>query len=403
MNLSPRITVIAAAALSLSVHVGCREPGARNTPPTVVITEGPSAPVLVDSVRFEWSGSDVDGSIAGYLFAVDDTAPDSLVQSAGITLRGLSFGDHDFYVRSVDDSGAQSVAAVWPFSFEYQGAVQRAGTDSAFDIATWNIENFPKDGMQTVKQLRWLVPWLDLDVYAVEEIADTIAFNELLAGLSGYSGLYSRDDYGSSYQKTGVIYKTGTVRLSDVEQLFWRNSAFPRPPLAMTVTASGNGWTFDFRLIVLHLKAGYGDEDRQRRAEACVALKQYIDTELGSGAEQDFIVVGDWNDELNDPVAENVFSPFLDDSAHYRFLTIPLVGNPEQVSYIGGDLIDHVLVTSDALVEYGLGRTVTLRLDDEVAQYQDEVSDHRPVMSSFAWSLARHPAEEQLGRNQHEK
>jgi hypothetical protein len=46
-------------------------------------------------------------------------------------------------------------------------------------------------------------------------------------------------------------------------------------------------------------------------------------------------------------------------------------------------LIDHILVTVDALGEYEGGWTETLRLDTEVLYYSYYVSDHRPVMSQF--------------------
>jgi hypothetical protein len=61
-----------------------------------------------------------------------------------------------------------------------------------------------------------------------------------------------------------------------------------------------------------------------------------------------------------------------------------LAGNPYWASYPStGSLIDHVLVTSDALGEYGNGTTETLRLDYEVSNYSYWISDHRPMFSMF--------------------
>ena len=51
-------------------------------------------------------------------------------------------------------------------------------------------------------------------------------------------------------------------------------------------------------------------------------------------------------------------------------------------------MIDHILVTNDALDEYGDGTTEVLRLDESVPDYQSLVSDHRPVLSRFQISAA---------------
>ncbi len=372
------------AAVAVSVVCGCRETSRPNRAPTVVITLGPLEPVTGEQVRFEWAGADIDGAVAGYFYGLDDSVPGTWTESSGVTLAGLGFGVHDFYVQAVDDSGARSVAAVWTFSYEFPNALEPAGTDTTFDLVTWNIENFPKAGTRSISQVRILMERLDIDLFAVQEIADTLAFRTLVSGLTGYEGRYSPDTYNGSYQKTGVVYRTATVAVSGMRPLFVSNSAFPRPPIELFVTAAGNGQAFDFRLIVLHLKAGGTSEDRERRRTACRLLKEYIDSEMESGLEPDFVVAGDWNDRLDDPVEENVFWPFLEDTARYCFLTRALAGDRTQASYIGGGLIDHALVTHDALEEYGPGVTRTLRLDDRVARYQEEVSDHRPVLAGFS-------------------
>ena len=361
----------------------CNTAGTTNRPPTVVIIDGPNYVVPTDSVSFTWLGSDADGNLAGYYFWADDSATRTWTGDTAVTLRGVAFGSHGFYVQAVDDSGAKSVAAVRSFRIEYDSAVTPRGTDTTFDIATWNIENFPKDGETTVNKLRAVVARLDLDLVCVQEIADTQAFTRFVDGLAGYSGLHSDDDYGNSYQKTGVVYKSDVVTVSDVHQLFWHNDSVARPPLEMRVTASHNGSDFDFTLIVLHLKAGSGTEDRAERVATCRLLKEHIDEALEAGGERDFIVAGDWNDQLDDPPEYNVFQVFLDDTLDYYYLTWPMRSSSYNASYIGGSLIDHLMVTTDALDEYAGGSTTTLRLDDEVSGYETVISDHRPVLAMF--------------------
>lgn len=264
-------------------------------------------------------------------------------------------------------------------------SVTSRGEEETFEIITWNIENFPLAGQTTVREVQQIIESLDVDLFAVQEISDTVAFRQLLKGLEEYEGLYSNDDYGKWYQKTGVIYKEGLISIENVGQIFTNDSyTFPRPPLQMTVVAQNNGKVFDFRLIVIHLKAMGSSDDRERRREAAQKLKEYIDSQVASSAEKDFVVAGDWNDRIDDPQSENAFTVFIEDSLNYRFLTSSLTGDPHLASYPRySSLIDHILISRDAFDEYRGGETTTLRLDDEMFNYLQQVSDHRPVMAKF--------------------
>lgn len=365
--------------------LGCRSgTGPRNIAPTVVTTAGPYGVIATDSARFIWTGADVDGKVTGYYWSLDDSAVGNWAADTELVLRGLPVGKHEFRVQSLDDSSTRSNPASRTFWVDFDSLVGPRGTDTTLEIATWNIQNFPKLLDSTVNRVRSLMARLDLDIYALQEIEDTLAFRRLLAGLPGFEGLYSRDSYGGFYQKTGVVYRSSVVTTSEVKQLFWGNDSVIRPPLEMTVTATGNGRTFDFKLIVLHLKAGSTESDFAQRRATCRLLKDHVDQALVQGPERDFVVVGDWNDILEDPPQWNLFTSFLNDSLDYRFLTRPLAGNSRHASHISsGLLIDHLMITTDALTEYQGGSTQTLRLDDEVSRYGQVVSDHRPVMAVF--------------------
>ena len=56
---------------------------------------------------------------------------------------------------------------------------------------------------------------------------------------------------------------------------------------------------------------------------------------------------------------------------------------PIEEGSAGPGLIDHVMITSDALDELGDGVTEVLRLDQTIADYQDVFSDHVPVVTRF--------------------
>lgn len=360
----------------------CDDPGPVNTAPTVTFTSGPDGVLVVDSARFSWRGFDADGNLAGFHVGLDDTMPGNWTVDTTLLVAGISLGPHVFYVRAEDDSGARSPAVARSFWVEYDSLFEPLGTDTTLEVATWNVQDFPRMGDSTVNRLRALMARLDLDIYALQEIADTLAFQRLLSTLPGYAGLYSRDDYGSFYLKTGVVYRTSVVSVSDVRQLFWGDVT--RPLLEMTVRADNGSGTFDFKLVVMHLKAGGTSDDEAQRRTAIRLLKERIDEALAGTGEHEWVVVGDWNDRLDDPPQWNVFQPLLDDSLDYRFLTWPLRGSSVNASHIGsGSLIDHLMITTAVNDEYEGGRTMTLRLDDQLSTYPTLISDHRPVVSFF--------------------
>jgi len=267
------------------------------------------------------------------------------------------------------------------------GLVQPRGTDTTFDLITWNVVEFPGNGFRTIDTLAVLINDLDIDMMAMEEIADTSAFYQLLQRLPGWNGVFAPYDYPTgSYLKTGLLWRTDRASVTYVEQLFVGNQyQFPRPPIHLQATVTLGSSQIDFHIIVLHLKALSDEESRIRRQAAILMLKAYLDNNIPNAPDQDWIVLGDYNDELDDSQNENVFWPLLTDSTDYRFLTLPMAGIPYWASYPSfNSLIDHILISRDAIDEYGNGNTITLRLDDEYSNYFYRISDHRPVMAQFA-------------------
>jgi endonuclease/exonuclease/phosphatase family metal-dependent hydrolase len=260
--------------------------------------------------------------------------------------------------------------------------VSRYGSEKSFDIATWNIEHFPRSQSYTIPNLSRIIRNIDIDLIAVQEIDKSSSFQILIDSLDGYMGYVSPlPDYG---QRLGIIYKSDIVSLSEPYQIFTNdNWAFPRPPLVTFVTVKDKNLSvFDFVLIILHLKAFDDEESRTRRRTACEKLKFYLDTYILTGIEKDVIVLGDFNDELDDPQPENIFGIFTNDSTNYRFLTLPLANHP---TYIGQfeSSIDHLLITMKIEDDHTSGLTRILKLDKEFSDYLNTISDHRPVLTQF--------------------
>ena len=64
------------------------------------------------------------------------------------------------------------------------------GDDTSLDIATWNIEWFPKNGQTTVEYVTQILQQLDLDILAMQELDNKDIFDQMFNELTNYTGYY---------------------------------------------------------------------------------------------------------------------------------------------------------------------------------------------------------------------
>ncbi|MFT5618150.1 MAG: endonuclease/exonuclease/phosphatase family metal-dependent hydrolase [Arenicella sp.] len=254
--------------------------------------------------------------------------------------------------------------------------------ENTFDVVTWNIENFPVAGATTINHVEDIIKNLYADVIAVQEIKSVSDFNTLLTKIRpyGYEGVIG-NVHGSI--ELGYIYKKSEITaISSLDLLYTEDrDAFPRQPVLATFTHKSGK---QFTLINIHLKAR--DEGKERRKKASAKLKSYIDTNLPNAS---VIILGDFNDEIKERFSGgDAFANFVDDADDFHFATscveegssanfsYPFHSNPNYLSQI-----DHILVTNELFSK--LKTVETLRVDQCLSNYENQVSDHRPVMARF--------------------
>ncbi len=262
--------------------------------------------------------------------------------------------------------------------------VPSVGTPGSVDIAAWNIENFPRTA-ETPRVVADLVTSLGLDFIAVEEIASVDAFDELVARLPDHEAILSSHTYSEgSYQKVGFLYDRRLIQVDGGALLFDdQGYDFPRPPLQVHVTVDdGVHPAVEFMAIVVHLKAGIGDDDRARRTAAVETLEEHVRDLVASGDDQ-VIVLGDFNERLDTDEGRAVFAPFLDATSDYTIRTLGPAEDGE-VTYLpfGGRFIDHVITTAALAGEMSASDPVVPPLDQQLPTYGD-VSDHLPVVAAM--------------------
>jgi endonuclease/exonuclease/phosphatase family metal-dependent hydrolase len=284
-------------------------------------------------------------------------------------------------------------------SASYEVTIPAKGAADTLDMASWNIEwfgstsNGPANENQQRNNARDIIAGTDFDIWGVAEIVSTSHFNSLKSQLSGYAGFLANDPlvasgssfYTTSEQKVGILYKSSVATLQSARIILTQNNTefAGRPPLEVKLLVTVNGDTEDIVVIVLHAKAFDDTASWQRRRDASIALKSYLDATYPI---QKVIVIGDFNDDVDTSITSGQESPyqnFVSDTADYEFLTEPLslAGLSSTVSY--SDVIDHHLATNDLSGTYIAGSAEIYRVDQFISGYGTNTSDHYPVLTRY--------------------
>ena len=265
------------------------------------------------------------------------------------------------------------------------------GEENSLEIATWNIEWFPKNGQTTVDYVTEIIQALDIDVLAIQELDNTSMFDQMLEDLVDYEGYYE----SAWFAGLAYIYKTDAVEINDIYEIYTTSpywSPFPRSPMVMDMNFMGE----NYFIINNHFKC-CGDgflemnndwDEEARRYLASSLLKEYIDANLPY---ENVIVLGDLNDILTDTPENNVFQMFLDDPSNYMFADMEIAeGTSSHWSYpTWPSHIDHLLITNELSneLENSNSDVQTINIDEYLDggwyEYDQNISDHRPVALKF--------------------
>ncbi len=261
------------------------------------------------------------------------------------------------------------------------------GTQETFEVMTWNIEHFPKNGQTTVNYVSEIIEALDVDIIAIQEVENINYFEQMVGGLSNYSGHLE----SSWFAGLAYIYKPEVILINDIYEIYTTSqywNAFPRAPMVMDLYYLNN------RIIIInnHLKCcGDGilditdsNDQETRRYTANLLLKEFIDENF---PEENVILLGDLNDDLTDNPQNNVFQMFLNDPENYVFTDFGIAsGSSSNWSYPNWPShLDHILITNELFDEFedNESEISTIKIDDFLpngwSEYDANISDHRPV------------------------
>ena len=268
------------------------------------------------------------------------------------------------------------------------------GDDNSLDIATWNIEWFPKNDQVTVNYITEIINLLDLDVLAIQELDDSTMFDQMLGDLPAYTGYYQ----SSWFAGLAYIYKTELIEINDIYEIYTTSpywNAFPRSPMVMDINFMGeNYFTINnhFKCCgdgVLEYDNTYDEENR--RYTAINLLKEYIDNYLPNN---NVIVLGDLNDNIAEDPPNNVFQEVLNDSTNFHFADYQIAqGNSSEWSFPNWPShLDHILITNEMFNGLNNFEVQTIKIDEYLDggwnEYDQNISDHRPVAIKYSINSA---------------
>ncbi len=271
------------------------------------------------------------------------------------------------------------------------------GASSTFEVISWNLETFPKSS-ETADRVADLIHGLDVDITGFQEIESSVAFEQIVNRLNNLS-----DDHWVGY-RAGSSSGTGMelayiVNSSQVEiiqppfEIYVNdNREFPREPYVLRVRVDGD----EIVIINNHLKCcGNGEiesdewDEETRRRDANSLLEEYIDYSWDSTK---VIVLGDFNDEINESESDNVFWNFISNSNTFKFVDMSIAeGHTSGFSYpTWPSHIDHILITNELFDEFESESSfvTTIQIDDGLengwTEYDTHISDHLPVGWRFS-------------------
>jgi endonuclease/exonuclease/phosphatase family metal-dependent hydrolase len=291
-------------------------------------------------------------------------------------------------VDSADEQQIDSEVSVPP----------RGGADT-FDIGEWNLEwfgstsNGPTNESLQLSNVRDVIGGADLDLWGLEEVVSQTQFDQLKAGLPGYDGFLASDArvtsgsayYSSSEQKVGVLFKSSVITVK-AAQLILTASDYDfagRPPLEVQATATINGVSTDLVFIVMHAKAMADSTSYQRRVNASNALKSYLDSTRATAR---VIVVGDYNDDLDVSIYNNLTSPyqnFVSDTADYATPTKAFSDAGLNTTVSNAQAIDHHIISNEVAPLYVAGSAEVYRVDSYISNYGTTTTDHYPTLTKY--------------------
>ena len=256
---------------------------------------------------------------------------------------------------------------------------------SELRLASWNIRILSDNSRDDTELHQIVQTLLDYDFIAISELRDEKVLKRIQRILSesgaeygylmsdpvGREGSRHKERYAFLYYKGRVSVVTDGSLYPDAAD---GRDDFVRDPYWATFRAG----RFDFSVIVVHVVWGDSVGARQAEVKALGSVYRYV--QAANGAEDDVLLVGDFN---RNPTDREAYSHIMAIPSMTRLFQFP------QKSHIrDSSLYDNIFFQTDSVTEY-LGVSGIDKFDETDFGNDDRaanlaVSDHRPVWAVFS-------------------
>ena len=249
---------------------------------------------------------------------------------------------------------------------------------SIFRLAAWNIRIF-SDGNRNDEELHHIATVLrNYDFIAIVELRDEVVLTRTEAILQGrgrdYDYVMSPPVGAKVKERYAFLFDPQIVRVVEDGEVFPDpNDVFLREPYFATFKAG----EFDFTAIAVHVI--WGDSVNDRRREVQELANVYEAVQAADDAEQDVILLGDFN---RNPDDQSAYGPLLSIPSMEHLFQLPQKSHIKDTS-----LYDNIFFQTHHVIEYtgesGIEHFDEIHFGNDDAAASLAVSDHRPVWGIF--------------------
>lgn len=249
---------------------------------------------------------------------------------------------------------------------------------STIRLAAWNIRIFSNNSRNDHELRRIANVLINYDFIAIVELKDeeVLKRTEDMLKLMGrdYDYLVSRPVGAKVKERYAFLFDQKLVDVLDDGMLFPDpNDTFLREPYS----ASFRAGQFDFTAITSHVIWGDSVPPRQREVRELANVYQTL--QAMNGAEQDVILLGDFNRNPDDLFA---YQPLMSIPGMTHLFRLPEKSHIKDTS-----LYDNIFFQSSYVTEYtgnsGIDRFDETDFGNDDVTASLAVSDHRPVWGEF--------------------
>ena len=320
---------------------------------------------------------------------------------------------------SGDDNGGDNTNP-----YELPNAVDY-GLSNQVEIVTWNIRQFPQHS-STKDYVKNLMQKWNADIYFFQEMRSESELISMVDTMPNYSYVFDEESGNLGF---ALVYKNQYVTFNSKNELwadtpnnddgdsdYANNASYQfadRPPMENYVTWSDGTKTINLYLIGIHYKCCGDDsynandtgDETTRRHHASLLLTDYI---LNNRANDNVIVLGDFNNVGSQSITNPTLSPFTDqdnfDSAsNFGFsFVITILGFSSSLASFGSGIfsswqgwsssysaahLDHIIINQTMFTLDATSTSSVISLPSETGisnnNVDGKISDHQPVMYRF--------------------